>query len=675
MPADGSDEFQLTNSSNKPKPMTTPVNGTIKHQQTNIAIPTHQPLPPHASTNGVSLAASVNLKASQQQQQRQSDLRLHFSNVNYVHKQCKSITTQILNDACGEFKSGRLTAILGPSGAGKTSLLNALSGFKASGVTGNIELNGKPRNIVEFRRMSSYIPQNFAMLDLLTVQETLRVSTDLKLPAETTIKEKDKIISNILEMLNLTHSRNTLVQNLSGGEYKRLSIGVEMVTNPPIMFFDEPTSGLDSVASYQIISYLHKLARDGRVIACVVHQPSSRLMKLFDDILVVSNGCILYSGPQEGMLAEFQKSGFECPQYYNPADYVLEVSSDFTNPLLSKLIHDNRMKHNSGFKTANNNGNAESAALLTNPLSKASTPPHTTVDMLSTISLETEGIRPKERVSVWRQFMVLLKRSTTSTYRNMLSVRLRIIMHIAVAILLGIVFWQIGNDGAKTLTNASCIFFVVMFVFFGNAMPSIFLCPQECAVFIREYLNGWYSIKSYYLAKIISDLPLQFVCPTLLTCIAYFMTGQPMELGRGVMFWGMCLLTGMIGHFMGLVCGSLFQMQMGVFLVPCLTIPLLIFSGFFIRIFEVAAYLKILCDISFFRYTIEGLLRSLYAYDRPDLECSLEFCYYRHPKKFLKDFGMFGDLYGQDVMALCIWILALMILFLFSLWLRIKKAL
>lgn len=114
---------------------------------------------------------------------------------------------------------------------------------------------------------------------------------------------------------------------------------------------------------------------------------------------------------------------------------------------------------------------------------------------------------------------------------------------------------------------------------------------------------------------------------------------------------------------------------MGVFLVPCLTIPLLIFSGFFIRIFEVAAYLKILCDISFFRYTIEGLLRSLYAYDRPDLECSLEFCYYRHPKKFLKDFGMLGDLYGQDVMALCIWILALMILFLFSLWLRIKKAL
>lgn len=122
-------------------------------------------------------------------------------------------------------------------------------------------------------------------------------------------------------MLNLTRSQHTLVGNLSGGEYKRLSIGVEMVTNPPIMFFDEPTSGLDSVATYQIISYLRKLARDGRLIVCVVHQPSSRLMKLFDDILVVSRGCVLYSGPQDEMLGHFQKSGFECPQYYNPADY------------------------------------------------------------------------------------------------------------------------------------------------------------------------------------------------------------------------------------------------------------------------------------------------------------------------------------------------------------------
>lgn len=140
-------------------------------------------------------------------------------------------------------------------------------------------------------------------------------------------------------------------------------------------------------------------------------------------------------------------------------------------------------------------------------------------------------------------------------------------MHIVVAILLGIVFWDIGNDAAKALTNSSCIFFIVMFVFFGNAMPSIFLCPQECAVFIREYLNGWYSIKAYYMAKIVSDLPLQFICPTLLMSIAYFMTGQPDDIGRFVMCWGICLLTAIIGHFIGLVFGSMFDMQVSIFTI------------------------------------------------------------------------------------------------------------
>lgn len=122
-------------------------------------------------------------------------------------------------------------------------------------------------------------------------------------------------------MLSMESGRHTLVKNLSGGERKRLSIGVELVTNPPIMFFDEPTSGLDSVASYQVITHLRKLARNGRLIVCVIHQPSSRLMNQFDDILVMSAGNVLYSGPQRDMLGCFHKAGYECPQYYNPADF------------------------------------------------------------------------------------------------------------------------------------------------------------------------------------------------------------------------------------------------------------------------------------------------------------------------------------------------------------------
>ncbi|XP_023304678.2 ATP-binding cassette sub-family G member 4 isoform X1 [Lucilia cuprina] len=650
--SDNEDQLQLPMKTTAAAAKTVHSNGDILHENSILSSNTTQP----SSSSGYFINSN--------------NLRLHFSNINYVYKQ----KNKILHDACGEFKSGRLTAILGPSGAGKTSMLNVLSGFKASGVSGNFLINGEERNLLEFRKMSSYIAQDFAMLDLLTVEETLKISTELKLSTQTKQKEKEQIINDILQMLNMERSRHTLVRNLSGGERKRLSIGVELVTNPPIMFFDEPTSGLDSVASFQVLTYLRRLARDGRLIVCVVHQPSSRLMQLFDDILVMSGGRVLYSGTQEQMINCFQKAGFECPQYYNPADFVLEVSSDVDNPNLRKLIDSNQSKH--ALKSLASSG-TETMGLLTNSSS------HISLDMnnltltavtSSHCQLDNCTLRPKEQVTVWRQFVVLMKRSMTSMCRNMIAVQLRIIMHIVVAILLGIVFWNIGNDGAKALTNSSCIFFVVMFVFFGNAMPSIFLCPQECAVFIREYLNGWYSIKAYYMAKIVSDLPLQFICPTLLMSIAYYMTGQPHDVGRFVMCWGICLLTSIIGHFIGLVFGSMFDMQLGVFLVPGVTIPIMIFSGFFIRIYEVAYFLRFLCDISFFRYSLEGFMRALYAYDRPILNCMEDFCYYKNPAKFLKDLGMSGDFYGCDVGALLIWILVLKILFFISLVIRIKKA-
>uniref|UniRef100_A0A1B0B920 ABC transporter domain-containing protein n=1 Tax=Glossina palpalis gambiensis TaxID=67801 RepID=A0A1B0B920_9MUSC len=586
-------------------------------------------------------------------------LNYHFVNVSYSGKQNRSKTVEILKDVYGQFNSGQLTAILGPSGAGKTSLMNVLSGFKTIGVTGTVQINGQERQLNEFRKMSAYIPQKFAMLDLLTVQETLKVSVDLKLPKIKKTLEKAKIIDAILELLNLENSRKTLVRNLSGGERKRLSIGVELVTNPPIMFFDEPTSGLDSVASLQIITHLRRLAQGGRMIICVVHQPSSKLMRLFDNVLVMAGGEVLYSGLQNEMIERFEKFGFQCPQYYNPADFVLEVASERAHNCknIVKLIEQNKSIHSLS--------RSEGAIDQVNE----------TTDLLTKINLDNSAVASQfSESNLWHQFAILVNRSVLSMSRNMMAVQLRVISHVIVALLLGIVFWQIGDDGSKVLSNVSCIFFVVLFVFFGNAMPSIFLSSEDTEVFIREHLNGWYSKKAYYMAKIIADLPVQFICPTILLTIVYFMTGQPCDIGRFVMCWGISLLSAIIGHFMGLVFGSAFGLQIGIYLVPAVTIPIMIFSGFFIRIHEVADVLRPLCDLSFFRYTMEAFLRALYAYERPFLKCTDKFCYYKNPSKFLNDYGMSGNLYGIDFCALLLWIAVLNVLFFISLLWRVKKA-
>uniref|UniRef100_A0A0K8WJ67 ATP-binding cassette sub-family G member 1 n=1 Tax=Bactrocera latifrons TaxID=174628 RepID=A0A0K8WJ67_BACLA len=412
----------------------------------------------------------------------QEKFKLHFSNVFYTAKQNNKLVT-ILNDICGELKSGRLTAVLGPSGAGKTSILNVLSGFKASGVSGKITFNGEERNNLAYRKVSSYIPQDFALLDLLTVQETMSDSVDLKLPSETKSEEKEKIVNDIIRILNMEKCRHRLVRNLSGGERKRLSIAIELVTNPPIMFFDEPTSGLDSVSSLQIINYLKQLALDGRIIVCVIHQPSSKLMKLFDDVIVMSRGNMVYSGPKADMIPTFEKAGFTFPEYYNPADFALEVSSEEHNEQILNLIESNKIRY-CGTYTHPNEDETDAIDENTKILNNSNN--HTTIDVPSHSDTESRRsahercrfttIRPEAKVGIYRQMVILTRRSLRTMSRNLIAVQLRVVVHVIVAALVGAVFWDIGNDGARTLTNISCIFFIIMFIFFGNAMPSILLC-------------------------------------------------------------------------------------------------------------------------------------------------------------------------------------------------------
>ncbi|TDG46545.1 hypothetical protein AWZ03_006983 [Drosophila navojoa] len=585
-------------------------------------------------------------------------LELLFRQVSYKLKGPNQSKNLILNETCGAFRAGRLTAILGPSGAGKSTLLNVLAGFKVSGVSGQFLLNGQPRDLQAFRKMSSYIAQNFEMLSLLTVQETLRVSADLKLPTGTTALQKQIILDDIIEVLNLHSCRHTLVRDISGGEHKRLSIGIELVTNPPIMFFDEPTSGLDSVATYQVMGYLQRLAHNGRIVVCVVHQPSSRLMQLFDDILVLAHGEVLFAGAQHEMLESFQAAGFSCPQYYNPADFVLEVGSESSAQRCETLITQNKSKYDS-LQSFDSVPADEQTAFLE----------------LSESSSVHQVLRPKEQVGFWYQLRILMHRHLRAMSRDTIAVQMRVIMHIVIGLLLGVVYWQIGNDANKVISNVSCMFFIILFIFSGNAMPSILLCMQDASVFIREYYNGWYSVRAYYISKVLADLPLQLLCPSLFIGISYFMTGQPPELARFAMCWSMCVLTAFIGHFIGVIGGTLLSMQLAIFIVPAVSIPFLLFSGFFIRMRELSWFLRPICDFSFFRYVFEGLMRAIYGYQRGDLPCHEEFCYYKSSEHFLKDFDMSGDMVHSDVLILGLFLLVLLITFNVSLHVCIRRAL
>uniref|UniRef100_A0AAG5D9H0 ABC transporter domain-containing protein n=1 Tax=Anopheles atroparvus TaxID=41427 RepID=A0AAG5D9H0_ANOAO len=579
---------------------------------------------------------------------------LTFRNLCYSvavhHEQEGDERKHLLRNISGTLKSGRLTAILGPSGAGKSTLLNVLSGFRTRGVSGKILINNEMIDCQKYRQLVAYTAQEVPLLQNLTVRETLHYVADLRLSKNVSYIHKTKIVNDIVTLLGLEKCSHGQSRTLSGGERKRLAIGLELVSNPKIMFFDEPTSGLDSVASYQVISYMRDLARQGRCVASVIHQPSSELLELFDDVYVVVDGRCMYQGSLDDLTPTLEEVGFTCPQYYNRADFVLKIAShrDVDTDSVEKLIARADTAINGYLENDTTNGD----------------------DGKSVLAESRAG--SQYPIAWWRQFVVLVRRTTLGTVRNITLTRFRLLAHLLFGLTMGSVYYNVGGDGAKVLSNVSCLIAFLMFIVFANAMTVVLTFPLEMAVFVREYKSNYYPISAYYFSKLFADFPLMLSGVTCFQLIVYYLTGQPNETNRVVMFWVISALFGWLAQMYGMVFGSLLPLDVSPFVVPASVIPAVLFSGFFIRYNELLPVFKPLTYVSYFRYGFEGLVQTTYGLNRTELGCSEMFCYYRKTSKILEMIQMEPDRYWYDVIGLSVWIAALHIVLYVILRLRLR---
>ncbi|KAJ3416979.1 hypothetical protein HDV05_007461 [Chytridiales sp. JEL 0842] len=253
-------------------------------------------------------------------------------NLKFDGLKCQVGNKTILEGVSGEFKPGRMTAILGPSGAGKTTFINVLMGkIRRSG--GEITINGAPEELHSFKKIIGYVPQDDIMLRELTVREVIRYSARIRLPRSWSRKEVDDHVDTILKALNLEHVAHSRIgdehnRGISGGQRKRVNIGMELAAAPLAVFLDEPTSGLDSTSALKVIKILRAISRVGLTIVSVIHQPRVEIFSQFDDVLIlVPGGRTAYFGPVKQAKSYFESLGFVFKPSLNPADVIMDIVS------------------------------------------------------------------------------------------------------------------------------------------------------------------------------------------------------------------------------------------------------------------------------------------------------------------------------------------------------------
>ncbi|RKP14681.1 hypothetical protein BJ684DRAFT_8159 [Piptocephalis cylindrospora] len=239
---------------------------------------------------------------------------------------------RILRGVTGGLHSGRFTAIMGPSGAGKTTFLNVLLG-KVNGTEGKVFINGVPSKIPQYKKLIGYVPQEDVMIRELTAREIIAHSAHTRLPRSWTKAEVETYVDAVLEALGLSAVASVPVgdevsRGLSGGQRKRVNIGIELAAAPFALFLDEPTSGLDSTVALSLARTLRSVARVGLTVVSVIHQPRYEIFQAFDDVLLIApGGFTCYHGPVEGSVQHFQSMGFYFDPHANPADILMDILS------------------------------------------------------------------------------------------------------------------------------------------------------------------------------------------------------------------------------------------------------------------------------------------------------------------------------------------------------------
>ena len=414
----------------------------------------------------------------------------------------------IVNNVSGECKSGQTLAILGPSGAGKTSVLNILTlnatsvGSKAYG---KCTLNGNQINQALFQKHCVFVEQLDNHRAFLTPRQALRYATDFYRPTATPT-EKDDEVSTLLNKLGLdvcadTPVGNLFMQGLSGGQKKRLSVALALVKRPEVLFLDEPTSGLDAAASSNVMQYISQLAKELNIIViATIHQPSSGIYFAFDRVMVLSRGRVAFFGGPRGSVDYFADIGYPVPELSNPAEHVLDVvNAEFTSP-------------------------AKVESVLTAWEGKGTLSSKYSADMLSDSLQQDKKVAivssDDAKLTGLQEFGYVLKRQAHLALIDPMVYIGRAFGFLMACTFFSIIYIKSMNRTQEQVLNRLWLSMWFAGVPTSMGVVAVFAFQEEFTTINKEVKNGMYSLYNYILSVFVLQVPAMFL-------LAIFSVGIP----------------------------------------------------------------------------------------------------------------------------------------------------
>ncbi|GJM87815.1 hypothetical protein PR202_ga03808 [Eleusine coracana subsp. coracana] len=445
----------------------------------------------------------------------------------------------ILSGLSGVARPGEVLALMGPSGCGKSTLLDTLAGRLGSNMSqkGDILINGRRQKLAY--GTSAYVTQDDVLMTTLTVREAVHYSAQLQLPSAMPAAEKRERAEETLREMGLEGAADTRIggwahKGISGGQKRRVSICMEILTRPALLFLDEPTSGLDSAASYHVVSRIARLARrEGMTVIAAVHQPSTEVFDLFHGLCLLAYGRTVFLGPASDTNQFFTANGFPCPSLMNPSDHFLRtINKDFEK--------DNEESTDEERITA-----SQAIDRLANSY-KSSTHMESVKRQITDIRKASSGVPVKEwQPSFVTQSLVLTRRSFVNMYRDLGYYWLRFAIYIALCLTVGTIFYDVGDSFGSIQARGSLLNFVAAFLTFMaiGGFPSF---VEDMKIFGRERLNGHYGVSSFVIANTVSSTPYLALISLIPGAIAYYLVGLQSSFGHFAYFALVLFVTMMV---------------------------------------------------------------------------------------------------------------------------------